>query len=145
MMIIDTYFFSTYVLPLAGLLLVGAAALALVRVHFALGGSAIDSTLSAGREVCGEIGALKALCEDALTRQADIASQVAELRRAVDAMGHVERLVVETGMRSTAMEHAARLARGGASIDELTQSCGLNLGEASLMRRMHGQSAPRAS
>ena len=141
-MIIDTYFFSTYVLPLASLLLVGASALALVRVHFALSGSALDSTLSAGRAGCDEIGALRALCEDALSRQAEIAAQVAAMQRAVDALGDIDRLVVETAARPPAMEHAARLARCGASIDELTKSCGLNLGEASLMRRLHGATTP---
>jgi Protein of unknown function (DUF2802) len=137
-MMIDTYFLSTYVLPLASLLLVGAAALALVRVHLAIGSDAIDSTLAAGREICKEIETLRALCEDTLSRQADIAGRIAVLEDKIDATGRVERLVVESAPRSASMEHAARMARGGASIDELTRSCGLNLGEASLMRRLHG-------
>jgi hypothetical protein len=33
---------------------------------------------------------------------------------------------------------AIRLARGGASRDELMSSCGLSLGEADLVRRLHG-------
>jgi Protein of unknown function (DUF2802) len=33
---------------------------------------------------------------------------------------------------------AIRLARGGASRDELMASCGLSLGEAELVRRLHG-------
>jgi predicted negative regulator of RcsB-dependent stress response len=33
---------------------------------------------------------------------------------------------------------AIRLARGGASRDELMTSCGLSLGEAELVRRLHG-------
>jgi hypothetical protein len=37
------------------------------------------------------------------------------------------------------IENALRMARHGASIDELVRSCGLNIGEAQLMRKLHGQ------
>lgn len=37
------------------------------------------------------------------------------------------------------IENAVRMARHGASIDELVRSCGLNIGEAQLMRKLHGQ------
>ena len=36
---------------------------------------------------------------------------------------------------------AIRLARGGASREELMSSCGLSLGEADLVRRLHGATA----
>jgi hypothetical protein len=38
---------------------------------------------------------------------------------------------------------AIRLARGGASREELVSSCGLSLGEAELVRRLHG--SPRCA
>ncbi len=41
--------------------------------------------------------------------------------------------------RVTPIENAVRMARQGASIEELTKSCGLNIGEAHLMRKLHGQ------
>lgn len=41
--------------------------------------------------------------------------------------------------QSLPIENAVRMARQGASIDELTRSCGLNLGEARLMQKLHGR------
>jgi hypothetical protein len=42
------------------------------------------------------------------------------------------------GAASQGYQIAIRLARGGASRDELMTSCGLSLGEAELVRRLHG-------
>lgn len=39
------------------------------------------------------------------------------------------------------LENAVRMARNGASVDDLTRSCGLNIGEAQLIRKMHGHAA----
>jgi hypothetical protein len=39
---------------------------------------------------------------------------------------------------------AIRLARGGASREELVSSCGLSAGEADLVRRLHGAARPAA-
>lgn len=41
--------------------------------------------------------------------------------------------------RNMPIENAVRMARLGASIEELTKSCGLNIGEAHLMQKLHGQ------
>jgi hypothetical protein len=43
--------------------------------------------------------------------------------------------------RQLPIENAIRMAKGGASVDELTRSCGLNIGEARLLRKMHGAAA----
>lgn len=43
--------------------------------------------------------------------------------------------------RNLPIENAIRMARLGASVDELTKSCGLNIGEANLMKKLHGQPA----
>lgn len=40
--------------------------------------------------------------------------------------------------RALPIDNAVRMARSGASIDDLTRSCGLNLGEAQLMKKLHG-------
>ena len=37
------------------------------------------------------------------------------------------------------IENAVRMARHGASIDDLVRSCGLNIGEAQLMQKLHGK------
>ena len=40
------------------------------------------------------------------------------------------------------LEYAARMARGGASVEDLIRGCGLNKGEAQLLMRLHaGQQA----
>jgi hypothetical protein len=44
------------------------------------------------------------------------------------------------GSAAQGYQIAIRLARGGASRDELMSSCGLSLGEAELVRRLHGVS-----
>jgi hypothetical protein len=42
------------------------------------------------------------------------------------------------------IENAVRMARLGASIEDLTRNCGLNIGEARLMQKLHGK-APMAA
>lgn len=46
--------------------------------------------------------------------------------------------------RDLPIENAVRMARLGASVDDLTRNCGLNVGEARLMRKLHGR-APIAA
>jgi hypothetical protein len=41
--------------------------------------------------------------------------------------------------RDHPFENAVRMAKQGASIEDLRRSCGLNLGEAKLIRRMHAR------
>ena len=41
--------------------------------------------------------------------------------------------------RNLPIENAVRMARLGASIDDLAKSCGLNIGEARLMQKLHGK------
>lgn len=42
------------------------------------------------------------------------------------------------------IENAVRMARHGASIDDLVRSCGMNIGEAQLMRKLHGKAQATA-
>jgi len=42
------------------------------------------------------------------------------------------------------IENAVRMAKHGASIEDLMRSCGLNIGEAQLMRKLHGQTRAAA-
>jgi len=41
--------------------------------------------------------------------------------------------------RNLPIENAIRMAKLGASIEELSRSCGLNIGEARLMQKLHGK------
>ena len=43
------------------------------------------------------------------------------------------------------IENAVRMARLGASIEDLTRNCGLNMGEARLMQKLHGKSPAAAN
>ncbi len=43
--------------------------------------------------------------------------------------------------RSLPIEHALRMAKNGASVDDLTRTCGLNIGEARLLQKLHGKVA----
>jgi len=65
--------------------------------------------------------------------------RVGELQRAVKVMeikAPREQPPVE---RNVPIENAVRMARLGASIEELTRNCGLNIGEARLMQKLHGK------
>ena len=44
--------------------------------------------------------------------------------------------------RDLAFENAVRMAKQGASVEDLTRSCGLNIGEAQLIKRLHGRARP---
>lgn len=46
--------------------------------------------------------------------------------------------------RHLPIENAVRMAKHGASIEDLTRNCGLNIGEARLMQKLHGASRPAA-
>jgi len=46
--------------------------------------------------------------------------------------------------RRLPIDNAIRMAKSGASVDELTRNCGLNIGEAQLMRRMHAKAMSSA-
>ena len=43
--------------------------------------------------------------------------------------------------RSLPIEHALQMAKNGASVDDLTRACGLNIGEARLLQKLHGRAA----
>lgn len=69
-----------------------------------------------------------------------------QLENRVTELQNVVKTLVNTEQRERALvngslpiENAVRMARYGASIDELIRSCGLNIGEAQLMQKLHGK------
>ncbi len=68
-----------------------------------------------------------------------IAARMAALERAVAELGRRSQTTIEERVVDPAMAHAVRMAKRGADIDDLTQSCGLNIGEAKLLHRLHGK------
>jgi len=80
-----------------------------------------------------------------LQRLAELEARVDATRSAVTQLGErLERPAAPAPSRSSSPGYqiAIRLARGGASREELTASCGLTLAEAELVKRLHGPHAP---
>ena len=76
---------------------------------------------------------------------AELERRVAELQSVVRTLakqGPGVREPVEPGLP---IENAVRMAKHGASIDDLIRSCGLNIGEAQLMRKLHGKTQSAAT
>jgi len=69
--------------------------------------------------------------------------RVGELQRTVKVMGIDKSTSTPPPStpieRNLPIENAVRMARMGASIDDLSKSCGLNIGEARLMQKLHGK------
>ena len=65
--------------------------------------------------------------------------RVTELQRVVKTLARREQPAVKPVDGSLPIENAVRMARHGASIDELVRSCGLNIGEARLMQKLHSR------
>jgi hypothetical protein len=132
MMNIDLYYLVEYALPLANVCLLAAAILVVVRLQRVLAGKAIYSRLAAGNAIEAQIADIDEHCRI-------VSERLGEIQDQIERFSHLERLLIGPVSREFPMEHAARLAKGGASVDELTRNCGLNIGEARLIRRLHGQ------
>ncbi len=74
------------------------------------------------------------------------------LEKRVDDLHRIVRLMAAKGSSKTSaekpsapittilpLENAVRMAKQGASVEDLTRSCGLNFGEAKLMQKLHGK------
>ncbi|HXS22218.1 MAG TPA: DUF2802 domain-containing protein [Steroidobacteraceae bacterium] len=80
-----------------------------------------------------------------LQRLAELEARVDATRSAVAQLGErLERPAAPAPSHSPSPGYqiAIRLARGGASREELMSGCGLTLAEAELVRRLHGPRAP---
>ena len=70
--------------------------------------------------------------------------QLASLEKRIRAIGALEPKPAPAAERRLPMDNALRMAQGGASAEELTRTCGLNIGEARLMTKLHGKAARAA-
>ncbi|HVS75886.1 MAG TPA: DUF2802 domain-containing protein [Steroidobacteraceae bacterium] len=80
-----------------------------------------------------------------LQRLAELEARVDATRSAIAELGQrLDRPAASAAAHapSPGYQIAIRLARSGASRDELMASCGLTLAEAELVRRLHGPHAP---
>lgn len=67
--------------------------------------------------------------------------RLGELHRSVKVMEMKVPAPAPALERAVPIENAVRMARLGASIEDLTRNCGLNLGEARLLKKLHGKAA----
>jgi hypothetical protein len=125
-----------YALLLSNVFLLGAAALALVQVRRELRDSRRFWQGPTAASMQGE-----AYDDRGLRRMIDdrIAKLAANIERTQRPPAAVEQAPVRAAPVS--FEHATRMARQGASIDDLVLGCGLNKGEAQLLLRMHANNS----
>jgi len=69
--------------------------------------------------------------------------RVTELQSVVRTLAKNEQSAARPVDGNLPIENAVRMARHGASIDELVRNCGLNIGEARLMQKLHGKAQAR--
>jgi hypothetical protein len=131
-----TTFHLIYLLMMSNALLLSVACVVLIRFDrrarqmekfwsSPTGAALSDADLHKGEEQTRAIQRLEQGIHD-LQR----AIKVTEIRK------HRSQPSVE---RNLPIENAIRMAKLGASIDDLTRSCGLNIGEARLMQKLHGR------
>ncbi len=70
--------------------------------------------------------------------------RLGELQRTVKIMDMNSPKETPSVERNLPIENAIRMARSGASVEDLTRTCGLNVGEARLMQKLHGQASKAA-
>ena len=65
--------------------------------------------------------------------------RISELQQQIAALPATEQKSgVDPVSRPLPIENATRMARHGASVEELTRTCGLNVGDAELLKKLHG-------
>ena len=132
----------------ANVVLLGAAAVALLRFKEQVErftkfwDSPVGLTLAEARS--HEAEARKPL-KVVTARDPDLERKVAGLESVVRSLAGRDQAAEKSADTRLPIENAVRMARHGATIEELIRSCGLNIGEAQLMRKLHGKSAASAS
>lgn len=128
-----------YLLVIANAALIVAAAFAVLRV---------DRTLRETRDFWASPTGMAMQVEQAGKPGPDhrrLMQQVLHLQKSVDALGQRAQPLPQEHVIDLALQQAVRMAKRGASVEELSRDCGLNAGEAALLRRLHGrQPTPRA-
>ncbi len=72
----------------------------------------------------------------------ELEKRVAELQSVVRTLVKKTQSTQQVVEPNLPIENAVRMAKHGASVDELIRNCGLNIGEAQLMRKLHGKAKP---
>lgn len=85
----------------------------------------------------------------------EVRAQMQATQRLERRVGELQRVVKLMDIKAPApqapvemnipLENAVRMARHGASVEDLTRNCGLNIGEARLMQKLHGKARQLAN
>ena len=125
MMIIDEADFAT-VLLLATTLMLGAASLVILRFQRLVRESVQLPSSGVPAQPKPKAGAGEPLEQ-----------RISALQKIVEDLARKEETLQQAGRHDMPIENAARMAKCGAGVDELTRSCGLKRGEAELLLRLH--------
>lgn len=120
-----------YLLILANAAIVVAATFAVLRVEKALDDSKGFWSSPSGAALSG--GYADAAERDRLLREIRALQQSVEVLRSGAEPRATGRVV------DMSFGRAVRMAKSGATVDELVETCGLSLGEAQLLQRLHGR------
>lgn len=130
MMIENSY--SLYALLFANAALLAAAALAVLRFQRIVRESRTFWESPTGAAIQTE--------DPARVDQGKLlAHEISVLRKTVAKLCQRQQSIAAEPPSQMPLEHAIRMARHGASVEDLTKSCGLNIGEARLMHALHGR------
>jgi len=128
---IDTSY-SLYALLFANAALLAAAALAVLRFQRMLRESRAFWESPTGAAIQTENPAQ-------IDQGKLLAHEISVLQKTVAKLCQRQQARVDAPAGQVPLEHAVRMARRGASVEDLTRSCGLNIGEARLMHTLHGR------
>ena len=104
----------------------------------------LETALGEIRKLSGQMIALGGSVESLGTRlvQAQESAQ-AQARAQAQVQAAPRAMAANGGMNTRGYETAIRMARGGASVEEIVASCGTTRAEAKLLRRLHECGDPR--
>lgn len=71
--------------------------------------------------------------------------RVNEMQRAIKTLATRDADKQPSAERALPIDNAVRMIKHGASVEDLTRTCGLNFGEARLLQKLHGQTAAAAN
>lgn len=117
-----------YLLLLANAALIVAGVFSVMRVERALAESAEFWKSPTGSALRNDNG---------IPDVERVCAAVAVLQRSVDELR--EQAPASEPITDRPVAHAVQMAQRGASVTDITASCGLNIGEAELLHRLHGR------
>lgn len=71
-----------------------------------------------------------------------LVERIDALQKIAEQLARKEEMLQQKGRNDVPLEHAVRMAKCGAGVEELTRSCGLKKGEAELLMKLHANRDP---